>query len=129
MCTIRIVEDYGVIYLGSAVFKIARLLFVAMFSVHFFACLFFRVKEVSATAMDDVTDFYTSKNVAQNVSHINYQNSFLAVIFDHQMLILHHVHFDLPQDLAQQYVRTPLYLPFCSIEWLSFYVNFQRDYI
>jgi hypothetical protein len=65
---IRVVEDYGVIYLGSAVFKIARLLFIAMFSVHFFACIFFRVKIVSAATEDDVIAFYTSKNVAQDVS-------------------------------------------------------------
>ncbi len=68
---IRVVEDYGVIYLGSAVFKIARLLFVAMFSVHFFACLFYRVKIVSAATPEDVTDFYTAKNVAQDVSTLS----------------------------------------------------------
>jgi hypothetical protein len=62
------VEDYGVIYLGSAVFKIARLLFVAMFSVHLFACIFFRVKIASAFSPEDVTIFYTSKNIAENVS-------------------------------------------------------------
>ena len=64
----RVVEDYGVIYLGSAVFKIARLLFIAMFSVHLFACIFFRVKVASAFAVEDVTTFYTSKNVAEDVS-------------------------------------------------------------
>ena len=64
----RVVEDYGVIYLGSAVFKIARLLFIAMFSVHIFACIFFRVKVVSAFAPEDVTAFYTSRNVPDDVS-------------------------------------------------------------
>jgi hypothetical protein len=63
----RVVEDYGVIYLGSPVFKIARLLFVAMFSVHLFACIFFRVKVSSALTPEDVTAFYTSKNVAEDV--------------------------------------------------------------
>ena len=63
----RVVEDYGVIYLGSAIFKIARLLFVAMFSVHLFACVFFRVKASSASTPEDVTAFYFSKNVADNV--------------------------------------------------------------
>jgi hypothetical protein len=62
------VEDYGVIYLGSAVFKIARLLFIAMFSVHIFACVFFRVKVASALTAEDVTLFYTSKNVPDDVS-------------------------------------------------------------
>jgi hypothetical protein len=65
---VRVVEDYGVIYLGSPVFKIARLLFIAMFSVHLFACIFFRVKVVSAFAAEDVATFYTSRNVAENVS-------------------------------------------------------------
>ncbi len=64
-------EDYGVIYLGSAVFKIARLLFIAMFSVHLFACIFFRVKAASAFAPEDVAVFYTSKNVAEDVSKQN----------------------------------------------------------
>jgi hypothetical protein len=55
------------IYLGSPVFKIARLLFIAMFSVHLFACIFFRVKIASATTPEDVTSFYTSKNVDKDV--------------------------------------------------------------
>jgi hypothetical protein len=63
----RAVEDYGMIYLGSPIFKIARLLFIAMFSVHLFACIFFRVKVASASAPEDVTTFYTSKNVAEDV--------------------------------------------------------------
>jgi hypothetical protein len=63
-----VVEDYGVIYLGSAVFKIARLLFVAMVSVHLFACIFFRVKIMSAASEADVSAFYTSKNVSEDVS-------------------------------------------------------------
>ncbi len=67
----RAVEDYGVIYLGSAIFKIARLLFIALFSVHFFACVFFRVKVVSAVSPEHVTEFYSSKNVASNVSVLN----------------------------------------------------------
>ncbi len=64
----RVVEDYGVIFLGSAVFKIARLLFIAMFSVHFFACIFFRVKIASASSPEEVIAFYTSRNAASNVS-------------------------------------------------------------
>ncbi len=59
------------IYLGSPVFKIARLLFIAMFSVHLFACIFFRVKVISAPTTEDVAAFYTSRNVAEDVS-INY---------------------------------------------------------
>jgi hypothetical protein len=61
------VEDYGVIYLGSAVFKIARLLFIAMFSVHLFACIFFRVK-ANSFSQEDVAAFYTARNAAEDVS-------------------------------------------------------------
>ena len=89
----RVVEDYGVIYLGSAVFKIARLLFIAMFSVHMFACIFFRVKVASAFTPEDVTVFYTSKNVPEDVSlefrkkasSLPRHNFFLAII----LMIMH----------------------------------------
>jgi hypothetical protein len=64
----RMIEDYAVVYLGSAVFKIARLLIVATFSVHFFACVFFRVKLNSAASEADVVDFYVSRNIDENVS-------------------------------------------------------------
>lgn len=37
-------------------------------SVHFFACIFFRVKILSAQSEDDVVTFYTSRNVSENVS-------------------------------------------------------------
>ena len=42
MC--RAAEDYAVVYLGASIFKITRLLVVAVSSVHFFACIFFKVK-------------------------------------------------------------------------------------
>ena len=93
------------IYLGSAIFKIARLLFVAMFSVHFFACLFFRVKILSAVTAEDVTAFYASKNVAQDVStytSIDNQVVFSSAITKY--LMLHSVWFLVPQELANQYV-------------------------
>ena len=64
----RVVEDYAVVYFGSSVFKIARLLIVATFSVHFFACVFFRVKLNSAASEADVVEFYVSRNVQENVS-------------------------------------------------------------
>jgi hypothetical protein len=60
----RALEDLAVVYLGSAVFKITRLTFVALFSVHLFACIFFRVKLEGA---HDVAEFYASKSVAENV--------------------------------------------------------------
>jgi hypothetical protein len=39
----RAAEDYAVVYLGASIFKITRLLLVAVSSVHFFACIFFKV--------------------------------------------------------------------------------------
>ncbi len=63
----RLVEDYAVVYFGSAIFKIARLLIVATFSVHFFACVFFRVKLNSAASEADVVEFYVSRNVGEHV--------------------------------------------------------------
>ena len=48
-------------------FKITRLLFIAVSSVHIFACLFYKVKEISAASQDDVVSFYTSRNIDENV--------------------------------------------------------------
>ena len=63
----RTIEDYVVIYFGSAMFKLGRLLLIASFSVHLFACIFFRVKESSAASQDDVAAFYASKGVSTDV--------------------------------------------------------------
>ena len=63
----RAIEDYAVVYVGSPLFKIVRLIIVAIFSIHLFACIFYRVKEVSAQSKDDVAAFYTSKNVDSEV--------------------------------------------------------------
>jgi hypothetical protein len=57
-----------VVYVGSPLFKIVRLIIIAIFSIHLFACIFYRVKEVSAVSQDDVTAFYVSKNVDEGVS-------------------------------------------------------------
>jgi hypothetical protein len=57
----------AVVYLGSAVFKIARLTYVALFFVHLFACMFFRVKMEGADNPAEVVEFYTSRNVAEDV--------------------------------------------------------------
>ncbi len=56
------------LYLGSAIFKIARLLFIAMLCVHFFACIYYRVKRDTTPNPDDVDAFYQSKYVEQDVS-------------------------------------------------------------
>ena len=64
----RAIEDLAVVYLGSAVFKISRLTFVALFCVHLFACIFFRVKMESASSPADVVDFYAARNIAEDVS-------------------------------------------------------------
>jgi hypothetical protein len=60
-------EDYAVVYFGSAVFKTMKLLLLAIFSVHIFACLFYRVKDISAASRDEVIDFYASRDVAEDV--------------------------------------------------------------
>ncbi len=67
----RIVQDYVVLYFGSAIFKIARLLVIAMLSVHIFACAFYRVKKDSANSPEDVESFYQSKNVDSTVYCFN----------------------------------------------------------
>jgi hypothetical protein len=65
----RAVEDYAVVYVGSPLFKILRLLIIAIFSIHLFACIFYRVKEISAFSQDDVTTFYVSRNAGEDVSY------------------------------------------------------------
>ena len=63
------IEDYMVLYCGSSMFKIARLLFVALLSVHFFASAFYRVKNESADSQEDVDMFYQSKGVDPKVNN------------------------------------------------------------
>ena len=53
---------------GSAIFKIIRLLLIAMLSVHFFACAFYRVKKESAVSHEDVENFYLARNAQSTVS-------------------------------------------------------------
>ena len=66
-CVHRALEDLAVVYLGSAVFKILRLTFIALFMVHLLACIYFRVKEISAVSADDIVEFYSSKNIDADV--------------------------------------------------------------
>ncbi len=66
----RQIEDYAVVYFGSALFKMLRLLFIATFSIHIFACMFFRVKEMSALTPDHVKDFYAVRDIAEDVSDV-----------------------------------------------------------
>ncbi len=70
-------EDYAVVYFGSAVFKTIKLLLLAVFSVHIFACIFFRVKDLSAASRDEVIHFYASKDVAEDVRSSVSPNSFI----------------------------------------------------
>lgn len=63
----RIIEDYAVVYFGSSIFKICRLLMVATLCVHIFACIYFRVKIDYANSPDDVINFYVIKNVDPDV--------------------------------------------------------------
>jgi hypothetical protein len=39
-----------------------------MFSVHIFACIFYRVKVASASTPEDVTAFYVSNDILDDVS-------------------------------------------------------------
>ncbi len=41
----RVAEDYAVVYLGASIFKVTRLLVVAISSVHFFACVFYKASD------------------------------------------------------------------------------------
>jgi hypothetical protein len=63
-----LLSDYFVLHFGSSIFKIARLLIIAMISVHLFACAFYRVKKDSANSPEDVDLFYESRNVKSTVS-------------------------------------------------------------
>jgi len=63
---VTVLEDYAVLYFGSAIFKIGRLLFIAMLCVHFFACIYYRVKRDTTPNPDDVESFYQSKYVEQD---------------------------------------------------------------
>ncbi len=60
-----------VLYFGSAIFKITRLLFVAMSCVHVFACIFYRVKRESAPSTEEFDHFFTSRNIDPTVSTPN----------------------------------------------------------
>lgn len=65
----RTAEDYAVVYMGAAVFKITRLLVIAISCVHVFACIFYKVKSISAASPEDVTEFYTSRGIHENVQN------------------------------------------------------------
>ena len=71
---LRDLEDYAVVYFGSALFKIIRLLLVATFCVHFFACIFYRVKDISAESQEAVDEFYASRDVSSDVSTVDFSD-------------------------------------------------------
>ena len=64
----RLVEDYAIVYCGATLFKVLRLVIIATSSVHFFACIFYRVKILSAQTPDEVSNFYVSRGVDLDVS-------------------------------------------------------------
>ena len=45
----RTAEDYAVVYFGSSIFKITRLIVIAVFSVHFFACSFYKAVPIKGS--------------------------------------------------------------------------------
>ena len=63
----RMVEDYAVVFFGSAAFKMLRIFVVAAFSVHLFACIFYRVKDNNQDR-DSVAVFYESREANFDVS-------------------------------------------------------------
>ncbi len=89
------------LYFGSAIFKIARLLFIFMLCVHIFACIYYRVKLDTTLNPNDVEEFYASNNVSQNVSS---STSFPLLALCYSALIRA---FWLWQELARAYVRLP----------------------
>ena len=64
----RLVEDFAVVYFGDTLFKALRLAVLGASSVHFFACIFYRVKILSAKSEEDVIAFYNSRDIDENVS-------------------------------------------------------------
>ena len=95
-------RDYIVLNLGSASFKIGRLLFIALLCVHLFACAFYRVKKESALSQEDVDAFYEEKGVDPKVCEI-FLNASLAVLLKRRHFFL--------QDLPKSYVR------FAQLNW------------
>jgi hypothetical protein len=65
-----VVEDYGVVFFGSAAFKMLRLFVITAFGVHMFACIFYRVKDNNED-QHAVIAFYESKDTAFDVSSGN----------------------------------------------------------
>jgi hypothetical protein len=63
----RVIEDYAVVFFGSATFKMLRLVAFAAFSVHLFACIFYRVKD-SSEDPESVVAFFESREAAIDVS-------------------------------------------------------------
>ena len=57
------------VFFGSTIFKAFRLLVVACFSVHLFACVFYRIKNDSNDP-DTVANFYESKSADPDVRKI-----------------------------------------------------------
>ena len=78
----RLVEDYAIVYFGDTLFKVLRLIIIGASSVHFFACIFFRVKILSSNSDDDVITFYTSRNVDVNVSSMRFLSVTSSIVFD-----------------------------------------------
>ena len=94
------------VYLGAAIFKITRLLVIAVSSVHFFACIFYKVKQISADSPEEVAAFYTSRGIGEKASQ---GLDVLSVFpFTLGLCALAASDRDVPgQELANQYVSHP----------------------
>jgi hypothetical protein len=90
-----VIEDYAVVFFGSAWYKMLRLFFVAGFAVHLFACIFFQVKSNN----DNVTAFYSAKNVVDDVSFLIFLVCSLLFLLKQYDVLGHWL-----QDLTNKYV-------------------------
>ena len=100
-------------HFGSAVFKIFRLLAVAMLCVHCFACAFYRVKKSSAYSPADVDSFYESRGTNTTVSGIK-MPLFASCIACTLYVLLSKNFF---QDLPGAYVSFQLHMHSVAVEF------------
>ena len=65
-CNYRLIHDFAVLFIGSAAFKVIRLVLCVLFIVHVLACGFYRVK-VESGSPAAVEDFFQSRGVNAQV--------------------------------------------------------------
>jgi hypothetical protein len=129
MC--RSIEDYAVVYFGSAIFKMARLLIIATSCVHLFACAFHRVKVESAYSPEEVTAFYSSRGIEDTVNSpiasviLSQRNKNLFYAKKRTIMPFSIAYWFVPrsQDLGGQYVRSRRIFNLLDLEILFHFVR------